>query len=114
MFKNLRHRRTPSNPTSPLPDQTHSWEGPLHPNLDHAHPQRYQDTSPPEPPTKVSPPPTLPPIERVSSTEYEIAPPGVGNRYGHSRNGGSYDRDPRIQNLDNTQRAPQGRDVHTF
>jgi hypothetical protein len=89
MFSYLRphHRRTPSNPTSPA-EQSHSIEAPL--LLDHAHPQRHQDGSPPEPPAKTSPPPYLPPITRVSSAEF-----GVDNLRARV-----FERDPRFQHWD--------------
>ncbi|KAM3075617.1 hypothetical protein ACMFMG_007753 [Clarireedia jacksonii] len=71
MFHYLRpHRRTPSTPSSPNPEQ-HSFEGPLHP-VDHAHSARFHGKAE-DKPSGAATPPLLPPIARVSS--------GYGNSF---------------------------------
>lgn len=63
MFSYLRpHKRTPSNPTSPIPDAGRDDHG-------HAHPRTYQDRLLGG---ELSPPPILPPIARVSSGNSEV------------------------------------------
>ncbi|KLU87140.1 hypothetical protein MAPG_06144 [Magnaporthiopsis poae ATCC 64411] len=70
MLSHLRfHRRAPSNPTSPLPDQSSPWEAAQ--SQEH-HPQASLDPSPhpdsrPRSPNAAKEPPTLPPIARVTS-----------------------------------------------
>jgi hypothetical protein len=73
MLSHLRfHRRAPSNPPSPLPDQApaaSAWDA----VAQHEHPQSARDVSPrPDAhsrlPNPSSLPPTLPPITRVAST----------------------------------------------
>ncbi|KAL2020092.1 hypothetical protein VTK56DRAFT_8896 [Thermocarpiscus australiensis] len=71
MLSHLRfHRRAPSNPPSPLPDQApHTLETAAH----HDQPRPARDVSPrsnvrPESPASSDIPPTLPPIARVTST----------------------------------------------
>ncbi|KAL2128496.1 hypothetical protein VTI74DRAFT_9108 [Chaetomium olivicolor] len=70
MLSHLRfHRRAPSNPASPLPDQAPTWD----PAAQREHPQPPRDVSPRPGPRPRSPntsqlPPTLPPIARVAST----------------------------------------------
>jgi hypothetical protein len=76
MFSYLRpHRRTPSNPTSPLPDQAHSWELPLQNAAEPTYhgSSRTQDVNPQQqrPSRASSPPPFLPPIKRVASYGYD-------------------------------------------
>jgi hypothetical protein len=100
MFSYLRphHKRTPSNPTSPA-EQAHSFEPPLH----HAHPQRYQDAGLQDRPAK-SPPPSLPPITRVSSAESSL---------GGSR-AGTHEGDTRTQFTDPSRNATRSRDTYGF
>jgi hypothetical protein len=81
MFSYLRpHRRTPSNPTSPLPDQAHSWEAPSQNSTDSTYhvSSRTQDVNLQQqrPSRTASPPPFLPPINRVASYGYDqpVAP----------------------------------------
>ncbi|KAL2256133.1 hypothetical protein VTK26DRAFT_2139 [Humicola hyalothermophila] len=71
MLSHLRfHRRAPSNPASPLPDQAPAWDAAAQPE----HPQSGRDVSPrrpdarPRSPSLAQKPPTLPPITRVAST----------------------------------------------
>lgn len=111
MFSYLRpHRRTPSTPSSPAPDQSHSWEGPTHPAFDHAHPQRYQDGTPSEPSAKTAPPSILPPIARVSSTgdvtsvEFSSGASTVGQ----------YNQDHRAPDMEASRGDIIIRDINTF
>jgi hypothetical protein len=75
MFSYLRpHRRTPSNPTSPLPDQGHSWEfTPQNTTDSTLHTSgRTQDLSlAQQRPQGASSPSFLPPINRVTSHGYD-------------------------------------------
>ncbi|KAM7213497.1 hypothetical protein V8F06_011110 [Rhypophila decipiens] len=77
MLSHLRfHRRAPSNPTSPLPDQLSSWEA----TAIHDHPQTAQDVSPrpdirPRSSNSAQLPPVLPPIARVTSADPEFSLP---------------------------------------
>ncbi|KAM7208153.1 hypothetical protein V8F20_001433 [Naviculisporaceae sp. PSN 640] len=77
MLSHLRfHRRAPSNPTSPLPDQLSSWEA----TAIHDHPQTAQDVSPrpdsrPRSSNSAQLPPVLPPIARVTSADSEFSFP---------------------------------------
>ncbi|KAK3370948.1 hypothetical protein B0T24DRAFT_627422 [Lasiosphaeria ovina] len=77
MLSHLRfHRRAPSNPPSPLPDQSPSWETAAL----HEHPQTVQDVSPrpetrPRSANSSQMPPTLPPIARVASADPDLSPP---------------------------------------
>ncbi|KAL2173128.1 uncharacterized protein P884DRAFT_265392 [Thermothelomyces heterothallicus CBS 202.75] len=87
MLSHLRfHRRAPSNPSSPLPEQAPSWDAVAqqreHP---HSRPTRAPcDVSPrpdarPRSPNSSQLPPTLPPITRVASTgssDHFFTPPG--------------------------------------
>ncbi|KAH8819948.1 hypothetical protein F5884DRAFT_657791 [Xylogone sp. PMI_703] len=67
MFSYLRtHRRTPSNPSSPLPDQISSWESPMSSNS-----QLLQPGHSHERPSSAAALPYLPPIPRVSSIEHD-------------------------------------------
>jgi hypothetical protein len=115
MFSYLRpHRRTPSNPSSPIPEQLHSWEGSLH-ATDHAHPQRYPenrppDRAPPEPPSRTTPPPALPPITRVTSAGNDSLPE---NNSGASRPG-TYERDRRPQDWEQLRGGARTQDTNTF
>ncbi len=67
------HRRPPSNPTSPLPDQLAQWDAvPIH-----EHPRTAQDVLPrpdmlPRASNSSNTPPLLPPIARVASPEPEL------------------------------------------
>ncbi|KAH7346818.1 hypothetical protein BKA65DRAFT_399088 [Rhexocercosporidium sp. MPI-PUGE-AT-0058] len=99
MFSKLRphHRRTPSNPTSPAEQ---SFEPPSH--ADHAHPQRYQDATIPEPTLRPPPPPPQS-IARVQSAEASFEGP---------RRGG-YERDARTEQGD-ASRDTRGRDTYSF
>ena len=74
MLSHLRfHRRAPSNPTSPLPDQNPVWD----PAAQRERPPNTRDVSPhpphpnsrPRSPTASQLPPTLPPIIRVASPD---------------------------------------------
>ncbi|KAL6853276.1 hypothetical protein J3F83DRAFT_719090 [Trichoderma novae-zelandiae] len=81
MLSHLRfHRRGPSNPSSPAPDpsspsslQSHQ-QSPLNP--DSASPLEAQQPSP----ASASLPPTLPPIARVTSTDLDLEPLGLGDK----------------------------------
>ncbi|KAK4243829.1 hypothetical protein C7999DRAFT_44434 [Corynascus novoguineensis] len=70
MLSHLRfHRRGPSNPSSPVPEQAPAWDAVA--QREHLHPPR--DVSPrrdarPRSPNTSQLPPTLPPITRVAST----------------------------------------------
>lgn len=109
MFSYLRpHRRTPSNPTSPVPEQSHSWEPLTQPPLDHAHPQRFQDVVSQDSPTNLAIPPPLPPIARVSSAGYEFT---TGSRNSKS---GLYERDQKPQHWEALKGDTRGRDINAF
>ncbi|KAI9733790.1 MAG: hypothetical protein M1818_007057 [Claussenomyces sp. TS43310] len=77
MFSYLRpHRRTPSNPSSPVPDQTHSWDAPLPHSIEHGHPHAGRAYDRPSPqrssPATTASPSFLPPIARVASPPLEL------------------------------------------
>ncbi|KAG9249134.1 hypothetical protein BJ878DRAFT_411334 [Calycina marina] len=63
------HRRGQSASTAPIPEQPPSWEGPVHPPSEHGRTQRLQQFNQPSLnlPSRFSPPPTLPPLLRVTS-----------------------------------------------
>ncbi|KAH8600905.1 hypothetical protein B0O99DRAFT_502572 [Bisporella sp. PMI_857] len=108
MFSYLRpHRRAPSTPTSPVPDQVPSWEGPM--QLDHAHPQRFQHGSYAEAPTKLSPPPTLAPIARVSSAGYTKQPETDATNGKRGK-----ENDIRNQNWDSSSTNTRGQDMENY
>lgn len=69
MLSHLRfHRRPPSNPASPIPDQGSSWESAhAHDNHQMAKESASQSDVRPRSSNAVSSPPTLPPIPRVTS-----------------------------------------------
>ncbi|KAL2149787.1 hypothetical protein VTH82DRAFT_8439 [Thermothelomyces myriococcoides] len=73
MLSHLRfHRRAPSNPSSPLPEQAPSWDT-VAQQREHPHSGQHGDASPrtdsrPRSPNSSQLPPTLPPITRVAST----------------------------------------------
>ncbi|PTB70080.1 hypothetical protein BBK36DRAFT_152169 [Trichoderma citrinoviride] len=81
MLSHLRfHRRGPSNPSSPAPDQSSPsslqshQQSPLNP--DSASPLDVQQPSP----ASASLPPTLPPIARVTSSDLDLDPLGLGDK----------------------------------
>ncbi|KAL6906590.1 hypothetical protein GGI43DRAFT_233955 [Trichoderma evansii] len=87
MLSHLRfHRRGPSNPTSPAPDQpSPSSQSPLNPDspspLDaQLASSAYASASAASASTSTSQPPTLPPIARVTSNELNLDPPRVEER----------------------------------
>ena len=91
MFSYLRpHRRTPSNPTSPLPsplpDQVHSWENPSHPPSDYTHynASRTQDVNhlQSRPPNASTPTTSLTPVNKAPSDGFDQL---TGYRYEDTR-----------------------------
>ncbi|TFB03876.1 hypothetical protein CCMA1212_003338 [Trichoderma ghanense] len=81
MLSHLRfHRRGPSNPSSPAPDQSSPsslqshQQSPLNP--DSASPLDAQQPSP----ASASQPPTLPPIARVTSSDLDLEPLGQADK----------------------------------
>ncbi|KAK0719014.1 hypothetical protein B0T21DRAFT_374591 [Apiosordaria backusii] len=79
MLSHLRfHRRAPSNPSSPTPDQIATWEAAAH----HDHPQTVQDISPrpdTRPDTRPRSPSSLQPLARVSSADADLGRPPTDN-----------------------------------
>ncbi|PQE33988.1 peptidase serine carboxypeptidase protein [Rutstroemia sp. NJR-2017a WRK4] len=117
MFHYLRpHRRTPSTPSSPNPEQ-HSFEGPLH-SVDHGHPARFYGKGD-EKPSGAATPPLLPPISRVSSgyaKSFEnLTLNSKSTTHGHDTRGqawdgtkpnnGQRDADQRLQSYTGSQRS---------
>jgi hypothetical protein len=91
MFSYLRpHRRTPSNPTSPLPsplpDQAHSWENPSHQPSDHTNynASRAQDVNhlQSRPPNAFTPTSSLTPLNKAPSDGFDQL---TGYRYEDTR-----------------------------
>ena len=103
MFSYLRpHRRTPSNPTSPVSEQSHTWDQPIY---GHAHPQRYdaRDSSAGLPILSSASPAT-----RIPPDGYEAS---AGNKDSRP---GLYDQSNRSQRWDTSKGDKQERDTYTF
>lgn len=109
MFSYLRpHRRTPSAPPSPLPDQPS--EGPTHPTFEHALLSHYQDGIGFESSAKSAPPQPLPPTLRVTSLGADVGAE-TSNRIVKAN---THDRESRAQNADTIRADTGARDINTI
>lgn len=112
MFSYLRpHRRTPSNPTSPVPEQAPPWEASLRSVSDHAHPQRYPHGKASEQSINTNHILSLPPIARVTSADGDSL---LDIKGGGSRTA-TYEREQQeTPNLETSRDNARSRENHTF
>ncbi|RFU34384.1 hypothetical protein B7463_g1933, partial [Scytalidium lignicola] len=107
MFSYLRtHRRTPSNPSSPLPEQVSSWESSSTSDLNNS--QLLQPGLLQEQPSSATTSPYLPPIPRISSIEYD----GTKD-YGRTSNVRTFEGGARMYDLDPSKGQARKQGIYT-